>query len=75
MAANRTFTMALALGALAAGCVAGYRRNRSRRLSARPRAQPRTLQTWEGEGGAVPVGGSRTAAQADAPTANAARAP
>jgi len=33
------------------------------RRTARPRAEPEHLQTWEGEGGGVPVDDSRTAAQ------------
>jgi hypothetical protein len=40
-----------------------YRYADRQREAARARAQPRDLQTWEGEGGGVPVGGSRTAAQ------------
>lgn len=50
------------LAALAAGCVASVRSSRKRRLQGRPNAQPRPLQTWEGEGGGVPVGGGETAA-------------
>jgi hypothetical protein len=49
---------------LAAVAVAGYAtfRRTARRELAKPRAAPEHLQTWEGEGGAVPVGGSRIAA-------------
>ena len=36
---------------------------RAERRTARPRAEPEHLQTWEGEGGGVPVDDSRTAAQ------------
>lgn len=35
------------------------------RRSAVPRAKPEHLQTWEGEGGGVPVGTHRTAAQVE----------
>ena len=46
----------LTLAAFAAAGYAAFRRTAQREL-ARPH-----LQTWEGEGGAVPVGGSRIAA-------------
>lgn len=58
---NRKLAITLALGALAAGCYAGYRRSLSR--SSRPVAQPEYLQTWEGEGGGVPVDTHHTASQ------------
>jgi hypothetical protein len=51
----------LTLAAFAAAGYAVFRRTAQREL-ARPRAAPEHLQTWEGEGGAVPVGGSRIAA-------------
>ncbi|MCL4182952.1 MAG: hypothetical protein KJ011_05835 [Burkholderiaceae bacterium] len=35
------------------------------RLARRPRAAPEHIQTWEGEGGGVPVGTHRTAAQVE----------
>lgn len=48
---------------LAAGCFAALRGTHRRRMQAeRPRATPRSLQRWEGEGGGVPVGDGRTAA-------------
>ena len=58
----------LTLAACAAAGYAVFRRTAQREL-ARPRAAPEHLQTWEGEGGAVPVGGSRIAA-AQAPKAD-----
>ena len=51
----------LSLAAFAAAGYAVFRRTAQREF-ARPRAAPEHLQTWEGEGGAVPVGGSRIAA-------------
>jgi hypothetical protein len=51
----------LTLAAFAAAGYAVFRRTAQREL-ARPHAAPEHLQTWEGEGGAVPVGGSRIAA-------------
>lgn len=58
---NRKLAITLALGALAAGCYAGYRRSQA--ASSRPAAQPEYLQTWEGEGGGVPVDSHHTASQ------------
>lgn len=60
---NRKLAITLALGALAAGCYAGYRRSQAR--SSRPVAQPEYLQTWEGEGGGVPVDTHHTASQVE----------
>ncbi|HSN34699.1 MAG TPA: hypothetical protein VLU41_18540 [Ideonella sp.] len=57
MASTRWLTLA----AFAAVGYATFRRTAQRAL-ARPHAEPEHLQTWEGEGGAVPVGGSRIAA-------------
>lgn len=57
MSMNRWITLA----AFALAGVAAFRRTAQRQL-AKPRAAPEHLQTWEGEGGAVPVGGSRIAA-------------
>jgi hypothetical protein len=54
---------ALALIALAGICYVGIRRvTRRRQLERSLGRQPEPLQVWEGEGGGVPVGGSRTAA-------------
>ena len=50
----------IALAAFALAGVAAFRRTAQRQL-AKPRAAPEHLQTWEGEGGAVPsraTGGS-----------------
>jgi hypothetical protein len=52
----------LGLAVLAAAGYALYCSTRDRR-SATPPAKPEHLQTWEGEGGSVPVGTGRTAAQ------------
>lgn len=60
---SRKLMFAAALAALAAGWLAGWRRARARRRQQRPLAQPPALQTWEGEGGGVPVTEHRTAAQ------------
>jgi hypothetical protein len=60
---HRPLTLAVAF--LGAWYLA-YRYADRQREAARARAQPRHLQTWEGEGGGVPVGGSRTAAQVEA---------
>jgi hypothetical protein len=60
---SRKLMFAAALAALAAGWLAAWRRARARRLAARPQAQPRELQTWEGEGGGVPLEDGHTAAQ------------
>ena len=57
MASTRWLTLA----AFAAVGYATFRRT-AQRAMARPHAEPEHLQTWEGEGGAVPVGGSRIAA-------------
>jgi len=60
---------------LAAFLGAGYAmfRRTAQREMRKPRAAPEHLQTWEGEGGAVPVGGSRIAA-AEPPKADDLRA-
>jgi hypothetical protein len=60
---SRKLMFAAALAALTAGWLAGWRRARARRRQQRPLAQPHALQTWEGEGGGVPVAEHRTAAQ------------
>ena len=59
------FAVKMVLAAIAAGCVVSYRRSHQRRVHARTRAKPESLQRWEGEGGAVPGSGSRVAVQAD----------
>jgi hypothetical protein len=51
------------LGGLIALGWRGLARAQADRRSTRPRAEPEHLQTWEGEGGGVPVGEHRTAAQ------------
>ena len=51
----------LALAVVGWGLDGAYRAKRRRRV-ARPRATPEFLQTWEGEGGGVPVDTHRTAA-------------
>lgn len=58
---NRKLAITMALGALAAGCYAGYRRSQAR--SPGPTVQPEYLQTWEGEGGGVPLDSHHTASQ------------
>lgn len=55
----------LALGAVAASAVA--RQHARLHGQARPGAAPEHLQTWEGEGGGVPVTAAHTAAQVGAP--------
>jgi hypothetical protein len=52
---------------VAAGCYLAHLRaeQRRREQNMRSPANPEPLQTWEGEGGAVPVGGGRTAAQVE----------
>ena len=60
---NRKLAITMALGALAAGCYAGYRRSQAR--SSRPAAKPEYLQTWEGEGRGVPVDSHHTASQVE----------
>lgn len=56
----------VALGTLGALLGLGWRcvaQVQAERRSTRPRAEPEHLQTWEGEGGGVPVADNRTAAQ------------
>ncbi|MBA3596660.1 MAG: hypothetical protein H0W40_04690 [Methylibium sp.] len=60
---NRKLAITMALGALAAGCYAGFRRSQA--LSSRPAAKPEHLQTWEGEGGGVPVDAHHIASQVE----------
>lgn len=63
---SRFLTLGLVLGAIGGACLATHR-NTQRRLttSHKPLAAPVEVQTWEGEGGAVPVGGSRIAKQVE----------
>ena len=53
---KKLLLFALALGAIYVGVTSGWR------TRAAPGHQP-DLDQWEGEGGAVPSGGQRTAAQ------------
>jgi len=60
------YRQVLALAALGALLGLGWRgvsRAHADRHSTRPHAEPEHLQTWEGEGGGVPVDTNRTAAQ------------
>lgn len=60
------FRQGAALAVLGGLIALGWRSVRhvqAERQSTRPRADPEHLQTWEGEGGGVPVDGHRTAAQ------------
>jgi hypothetical protein len=71
---SRFLTLGLVLGAVAGACLATHR-NTLRRINSdhKPLAAPVEVQTWEGEGGAVPIGGSRIAKEVDPlpmPTAN-----
>ena len=53
-----------ALGALFVGALWELRRHArsTRQLRHQPKAQPEEVQTWEGEGGALPYTGSQLAA-------------
>jgi len=64
---NRSLIWIAALAGLLAGASLSThrRRERERRLSP---AKPEPLQTWEGEGGAVPLRTGRTAQQVTPPT-------
>ena len=66
---SRKLMVAAALVTLAAGWLAKLSRMRARRLEARPRSKPEHLQTWEGEGGAIPTPEGRTVAQVVPPAA------
>jgi hypothetical protein len=59
----RPFTIGMAL--LGGAWYVIYREVCQQRAMAQSRAKPEHLQTWEGEGGGVPVGGSRIAAQVE----------
>jgi hypothetical protein len=54
----------LSIGAVVLGTQLDRRRQRERQRLPRPE-----IHRWEEEGGAVPVGGARTAAQTETPTA------
>jgi hypothetical protein len=56
-----SMTRFIGLAAFLGAGYAMFRRTARRELN-KPRAAPEHLQTWESEGGAVPVGGSRIAA-------------
>lgn len=60
---SRKLMVAAALVTLAAGWLAKFSRARVHRLEARPPGQPVHLQTWEGEGGAIPTPEGHTVAQ------------
>ena len=60
---SRKLVVATALVTLAAGWLAKHTRAHLHRVKARPRSKPEHLQTWEGEGGAVPTPEGRTVAQ------------
>ena len=60
---SRKLMVAAALFTVAAGWLATVSRAHLRRLKARPRCKPEHLQTWEGEGGAIPTPEGRTVAQ------------
>jgi hypothetical protein len=62
MPSTRTLIWIAGLAGLAAGIRLSTRRQREREPAA-PLAPPQSLQAWEGEGGAVPVRGGRTAQQ------------
>lgn len=62
MSATRSLVWIAGLAGLLAGAsLATHRRNERERRALRGQSEP--LQTWEGEGGAVPVGTGRTAQQ------------
>jgi hypothetical protein len=67
---NRKLAISLALAALAAGCYAGYRGAQPR--PSRPIDPAEPLQTWEGEGGGVPLDSHRIASQVEADIASGA---
>jgi hypothetical protein len=63
---SRFLTLGLILGAIGGACLATHRNTLRRVQSAhKPAAAPVEVQTWEGEGGAVPVGGSKIAKQVE----------
>jgi hypothetical protein len=60
---SRKLMVAAALITVAASWLATLGRAHQRRLKAKPRSKPEHLQTWEGEGGAIPIPDGRTVAQ------------
>jgi hypothetical protein len=54
---NRLVSLAVLVLATSA-CVALVRQSQRRRLQEPPKAKPVPVQTWEGEGGALPVTGA-----------------
>lgn len=60
---HRSLGTTIALAALAAGSYAMFCRSCHRRGQTRAKAAPGHIQTWESEGGGVPVDTNRTAAQ------------
>ncbi len=60
---HRSLGTTLALAALAAGSYAMFCRRCHRRGQTRAKSAPGHIQTWESEGGGVPVDMNRTAAQ------------
>jgi DNA-binding protein H-NS len=63
---SRKLLVAAALVTVAASWLAARGRAHLRRLNAKPRCKPEHLQTWEGEGGAIPTPEGRTVAQVPA---------
>lgn len=62
MAVSRTlFWLAATAGAMAGMSLATHRRREAERCASR--AKPAPVQTWEDEGGAVPLNDGRTAQQ------------
>lgn len=49
-----------AVAAAVTGTIWALRRQSMRRRHERPKAKPPAVQTWEGEGGALPSTGSQT---------------
>jgi DNA-binding protein H-NS len=60
---SRKLMVAAALITVAVSWLATLGRAQQRRLKAKPRSKPEHLQTWEGEGGAIPTPDGRTVAQ------------
>lgn len=52
---SRFLTLGLVLGAVAGACFMTHRQQQRRLGEHTPHAAPVEVQTWEGEGGAVPV--------------------
>jgi hypothetical protein len=60
---SRKLFVAAALVTAAVSWLAALGRARLRRLDTQSRSKPEPLQTWEGEGGAIPTPEGRTVAQ------------